>query len=199
MKASLFLGGLIKFAGGIFKLRIMMIFMIIFILSAAMVSIQEKDPNAGIEDLAERWSKPTLKLQEESQRIVDNQGIKKKDGSPGTLFTFLGVFWNLLSPLFIIYMWLLVIFRILSKWFGENVADFNLFVFAVLLFLIIQSFWLLFNGQYPWQPFIAFKTFIFQATPYVISPLASVADSFQGKEEEIIQDVVNGTADMLQA
>jgi len=189
-----YFSGLARLVGGYFKLRVMLIIFIIFIINAVVISIDNQDYTEGFKYLGEKISKPLFELQDESIKIIENGGIYKDTGEKGTLFTYIGVFWKIFSSLYVVYLWLFIISKIVLAVVGSNVPFLSRTIFITIpLYILLQIIWLLIIDESPMQIIYAFRD-LGKAFPYIIKSLANNGEIFlKTSPENIAKGVINNT------
>lgn len=166
--------------GFIFKLKIMLIFIMFLLLSSVVIFVQD-GPDAGIESLGKRLLTPTLWIQEFSLQVVEDGGIWVSSksfvvNSWNVIFDMLGIF----TQIYIMFFWI----SALGLWvrlYNNSQVAFSWFVGVVEFVLISAIYILMFHPDIsPWITLVAFQDFV-RAIPYIIQPITEVADRFVSK------------------
>jgi hypothetical protein len=132
------------------------VFFIFVIFNAVIVSFEQKNPMAGVSYLGDKLLYPTLTLQEESNKILNNEGFIMQDGIWETLKIYSG----LLSSLLAVMIWFWVL-----KWFAlnfimwDNSKGSSGALLAIIFFFLIQASALAIKGESPmivWDAFMDF-------------------------------------------
>lgn len=156
-----------------FKFSIISIFLLFIITNSAIVAIEAKDINVFFDDIGERFLSPFTKLSDYSIEVVDGDS---------NFFSYTG----LISALFTIYLWFMVINKYLVGFFlRESNAPFIRMFFSIIIFVGIQLIYLAKTNQdfnILWQSFGDF----FRALKVIISSGANMGSKFIGE--------VNGTS-----
>jgi len=173
------------------------IFIVIPILYAITLSVQDRNIKSGISYLAPKFLGPTKTLQEKSQQAIDNEGIYVRTepifrGMWGFIKDNIGI----LSALYISYLWISVLaggwawspFSNTSNWFiNHSIGLIVFFLIQVILLLAIAPIGA--RWDYSLMPFKAFYTFA-RATPYLIKPVAEISGN---AITENITELINAT------
>lgn len=138
------IGGVAKSGGGFFsslfgrllKIKWAYIFIIILFVQALMSGI---DNGGGIEiirSLGERFFNITQGLQSTSIEVIENEAVFN-------YLSFVVILWALFSNIYLVYLWIRLFDWIFGKSpFSNESEGFKNFAFAVILFLILQIFYL---------------------------------------------------------
>jgi hypothetical protein len=178
-------------------LKMTLLFIAVFFVLVASVSkgIEERDVSVVFLDLGTRFLAVTGSLAEESQKVIDNQGIY--DSSKG----FFAKIWDglrnvagLARAVIFLYIWIKVLGWLFGKspwsnesqWFVNRSAGFAIFMVTQIVVVVVVA---AVSGEitnyfgpedsvryYISLPFRSLYLFI-QAVPYLLSPIAGVADT----------------------
>ena len=194
--ASAISGGTGRIFRGIFKLRILFIFLAFILINAIILGIQAGSVEVVIKDLGNRFLTPTLALQQTSSYIINNQGLyTPTDSSFSNLFTIISNIFDILTHFYIIILWvalLSIIIRHLILWDSSKVAV--AYVIAFIFFIGIQMILLSFNNEAEMMtPIYSFRDF-FLSLPYIISPISQISEDIMGQQTKNITELLNETA-----
>lgn len=163
-----------------FKRLFMVFFFGIILINTIVIIAQEKDIEPGFEYLGNKFLFSTKMLYDESNKIIDQGGIYSTDMSFfESSWELIKSLWNFMSAFFIIFMWLKIL-----AWFcrevilGDSAKNGPSFTMALIFFLLFQIAVAANSDNYEMMmPINAFVDFV-KAIPYVVSPLAEIADNF---------------------
>lgn len=184
-RATKSIGFLGRIFGGIFRLRIMFIF-IVFLLLNSIIVVTQDGPDAGIKDLGKRLLVPTLKIQEVSLKIVEDGGLwVSGEGFFSNVWNLIFSLWGVITQVYITFFWISAL-GLWVRMYNDSQKLLS-YVVGVVLFILVSVAYIsiLDLEMSPWITITAFKDFG-RALPYIIEPITQIAD-------KIVPDSVNAT------
>jgi len=182
-----------KGAGKLFGFIFVFIFLIIPVIYAGIISIEAGSIEPGVVYLGEKFLKPTLTLQQESIKIIEQGGaFPIGDNFLKNLWSFMVLYWSLFGALYIIYRWVWLFAKLFSMSPLSNESEkFRNWTMALITFFGLQIIYLL--GTAPidisrwdysmitfraWGSFVnAFPLLIKQATSFIDPAINASLDS----------------------
>jgi len=182
------LGGFSKTIGYIF----IFIFIVIPLLYAIILSVQDRNIKTGINYLSPKFLGPTQVLQEKSQQAIDNGGVyQRTEPIFRGMWCFIVDNWYVFSSIYIIYLWIWILSCTWARSPFSNTSNFFInFSMGIIFFLLIQVIFLMATASVEerWSqsivPLKSFYTFA-RALPYFIQPIAEISDNV------IIENITN--------
>ncbi len=175
---------------GIFKFKILFIFLIFILINVVIIGIQAGDASVAVNELGRRFLTPTLILQETSLEIIEQQGIHVPSPNiiGGILKTILR-FLEILSQFYIILLWIRVFAWIFVRFpLMDKSRTPTAFVFGVLFFFGLQMIFLAFTDKGNMMtPILAFRDFA-KAFPYMVKPIATLGDRVMDTRGNVTQN-----------
>lgn len=161
-------------------ISILMFLLAIIFINAIAISIEQKDPSAGLEYIGNKFLYPTLTLGNESKQILDNKALVTIPEDTNIIkknFLIIQTYGSIVSSILLIFLWISFIAWVL-KWspFSNASNNFINYGLGLIFFLGVQMLLLALNDQPIWIPFMCFYYFI-QSIPYIIQPFVKIADS----------------------
>lgn len=176
-----------KLFTGIFRFRILFIFLCFIFLNAAIMGIQANDFSVTLIELGNRFITPTLELQQTSLAIIENKGLYQQtpDIYGGMIKVLLDVI-LILSHFYIIVLWIAMlafIVRNILIWDSSKGA--SSYLIGLIFFIATQMIILAFTtGSDMMTPIHAFRDF-FRSLPFIVKPVADIADNLMGDKISI--------------
>lgn len=170
--------------GKFFSFLFVFIFLIIPVLYSVVISIEAESAEPGIKYLGNKFLEPTITIQEESLKIIDQEGIySSSENYFAKAWTFIKTYWSLLGALYIIYRWLWLFTKIISvSPLSNNSETFRNWFMASIAFIGLQFIYLLGTAptdvncwNYSMSVFTVWGDF-FKACPYLIKQANSFID-----------------------
>lgn len=140
---------------------IIFVFGIIFV-NFLVMGVGHKDWAGGVKYLGVTFLQSTVSLQDESNKLIDRGTIIPVDATKlQVIWIFIKNIWNIFSAIFIIYMWLFILAKILLFFpIADTSKKFTAWVFAIIIFLMLQMVVVAkFTDKSFWTPILAFKDF----------------------------------------
>ena len=149
------------------------LFFIIILLKAAVISIEQKDPYAGVIYLGNKIVYPTITLGEASERII-SEGLILDQGIWQTILNYSDLFSSLIS----VFFWLLILkIATLKLLVWDDSKGSAGWLIAIVLFGLLQPLALSFVGKSPtivWESFRSFGKLLY----HVYLSTSSTADNY---------------------
>jgi len=177
--------------GFIFRLRLMFFFILFIFINSVIIGVEAGSVDVVLDDLGNRFLSPTLKIQEFSLEVIENQGFYQSTPKVwGGLWNVLFDLWGVGLQFYIIMIWLSVLAWIMSiSPFSDKSRTFTNWCFAIFFFFVIQVLYLLITGKGDFlTPFYAFRD-LFRALPFIVKPIAAFGDTISNSPI----NVSNGT------
>ncbi len=191
-RSSQFLTRIFGFA---FRLRLLFFFMLFILINSLVIGIEARSLTPVISDLGTRFLTPTLRIQEQSLAIIENQGIYQKTPKFwGGVWAFISTIWGTITQFYIILMWISVLSKIILVFpLMDKSKSAPAMLFAIPLFLFFQMALIARTGKGDFfQPLYAFRD-LFKALPYYLKPIAKLSDELtQGTEN--LTEIVNNSS-----
>lgn len=189
--------------GRYFKFTFFIIFLIIPLLYAIVISIQASDVQPGMEYFMPKLFGPLETIQEQSQEAIENQGVGKVDNKNAFLgiWSFIVFYWILLGGIWLYWKWIHLFSMIVaaSPWSdkADSFKNYSIGIFVVTTLEIIYLLATRDPSQNPWEiiklPITIWWTFI-QALPYFIQHAnVAIGENAGNITQEILTNSSNNT------
>ena len=167
----------------------------IILINSIVITTQTKDLGEGIDYLGEKFLNPLLKLQQESIRIYESNGLSSEDGERPGFFQIIKIYWNFISSVYIIILWVVLLQKFYNAILGGNIPTIVKYVFAFITFSIVQLFYLQYTNMPINTVWNAYGD-IWRATPYLFNRVVDFSDKFIGGED-LINETMNNTLNSI--
>lgn len=164
----------------LFSIGAITLFCIFILLSALIDSMNANDPSVFISSIGKKLIFWMDELQSTSQNIIDSEGVfDASQGKLKAIWEVILVYGTLFSSLFVVWIWV-HIFAVVYGWISQSdhLSTFKNHLFGLLIFLTIQSIYLLVFVDNPdkiallLSPYRALWVFM-KSIPYLLSPIST--------------------------
>lgn len=180
-------GILTKIFGKFFSMKILFILLLFILINSIIIGVHEKSFDAVIKDLGSRFLTPTLKIQEFSNKIINQQSICNTNE---VIWVCVGKYifsiWDFLVQFYITYLWIRALMFVATHLIiADDSKPMASLIVALIIFLFFQVAYIaLYLKGDPLSPLKAFVD-LFKAIKYFIKPVANIGETLINKKDVI--------------
>lgn len=128
---------------GFFSFVFIILFIVLPLIFAVIVSVEQSDPMVGVKYIYPKIAVPFYQIQEQSLLAIEQGGVY------GGFWSTISFYWLLIIPLFVVWKWNRVFYKILPKtpYSNNQSAEFTNIVLAISIFMVLQMFLSLYHPQ----------------------------------------------------
>jgi len=165
----------------IFKIKLLYIVILIILINAIVIGIQQKSIDASLNDIGNRLLLTTKVIDEISLKIIENQGITYENNSTlKNIWLYITVLFELITAIYTIYLYCYIFSRFYIHFVIGNTSEQTAgWISGVVMYILLELVALVISDGLKASNFIWISWYhFFKAIPFIIKPGIDIANSF---------------------